>query len=93
MKATVLGVAIAIFIFLLLIVLLQNQIAPPPPPPLQATFGAVRAEATRVAEHATHTAAERNVMATTEALQTATIRIQTRSAGDAAGASAMATPA
>ena len=92
MKATVLGVAIAIFIFLLLIVLLQNQIAPPPPP-LQATFGVVRAEATRVAEHATHTAAERNVMATTEALQTATIRIQTRSAGDAAGASAMATPA
>jgi hypothetical protein len=86
MKVTVLGVITAIFIFLLLIVVLQNQIAPPPPPPPQATFAAVRAEATRVAEHATHTAAERNVLATIEAIQTETSQIQTRSAGEAGGA-------
>jgi hypothetical protein len=84
MKITPLGITTAIFIFLLLIVVLQNRIAPPPPPPLQATFVAVSIEATRVAERATHTAAERHVMATTEAIQTETSQIQTRIAEEAA---------
>ena len=92
MKVTVFGITIAIFVFLLLVVLLQNRISPPPPAPPQATFASVRAEATRVAEHATHTAAERNVMATTEAIQTEMSQIQTRSAGEAGSATARASP-
>jgi hypothetical protein len=85
MKITVLGIATATFVFLLLIVLLQNRVTPPPLPPAQATFAAVSAEATRAAEHATQTTAERAVMATTEAIQTATSQIQTRSAGGETG--------
>ena len=69
MKVVALSIALAIFIFLLLSLVLQNQITPPPPPPPQATFAAVSAEATRVAERATEMAAERHVEATTEAIR------------------------
>jgi hypothetical protein len=65
MKVVVLGIMTAIFTFLLLVVLLQNQVAPPPPPPQEATFAAVSAEATLVAEHARQTAAVPKLVATT----------------------------
>jgi len=82
MKVVALTIATEIFIFLLLSLVLQNQITPPPSPPSQATFAAVSNQATHVAEHATQTAAEQHVMATTDSIQTETSQIQTRTAGE-----------
>ena len=81
MNVTLVGITTATFVFLLLIVLLQNQIMPPPPPPVQATLAAVSAEATRVADQATHTATDRHMRATTQAIQREMRLLQTRTAG------------
>ena len=85
MNVTLVGIMTATFVFLLLIVLLQNQITPPPPPPppppAQATLAAVSAEATRAANEATHTATDRQMRATTQAIQRDMSLLQTRTAG------------
>ena len=90
MKVTPLAITTASFIFLLLIVLLQNRIMPPPPPPLEATLQAVSIEATRVAQQATQTTAERQIVATTDAVQSETSHVQTQTAREIS--SPMASP-
>ena len=79
MNVTLVAITTATFVFLLLIVLLQQQITPPPP--ARATLDAVSAEAPHAANQATHTATERQLLATTHAIQRETSMRQTRTAG------------